>query len=683
MQNHILKYLAISVSLVLAACGGGGGGSGGSASGINITVATGAPVEGASVVVIDASGVSETCSGTTNSTGVVNCVLASAKTAPYFIRAMKGSTSLYAVLPETGSNLNITPISDVMAKKYAAENSVTPEQLIAQPTLMAATDKTKANDAVTLVNAIVRAIASAAGVSNVSNPLTQSYTATSSDQMDKFIQNIQLNTDSTGINFSIPTSTGAVAISIAYTASTTSAASTVSSKSTQLASASFTDGDKIDALLGVIMGKLPTCKNSAGERAAIVALIEAKDYSGVKYHQGRTTEEWVSRVCGIGLPGMKKVFSKTLARFGNRTIFVFGAKPSNGAEGNIELAWTVVKTGNANFQASDTYGGWRVMADNLPVNFSIKTRHALTYDIDVDTSSAGLTKIKYERYIDTWAGKDDGTVTDPNKVPDSVEFFAVPLKTMAEKYITTSDAANYFATHNPTFTIYKSNPKVNGSGCNSWFTLDANKKDGDCEFFAKDNRSQGFTELFASLQDNEYTLLVMRAKTANTCTNCDADGIPMSYEILGKAYTVSQIFGSSATSLDLVNGVSVSQFATAMTNARNYFGAPSNAALVALDAKLRGSTSGSTFEVSWQRSNDKRSLDGVWGGWSNCGGGNWTELNSPDDTTLLATDSWAFVPPTGKSNFNQAGYLSFTFANKITLSEFAFYVNAHRGSVCQ
>lgn len=664
--------------MILAACGGKGSDAVGSASGINITVATGAPVEGASVVVIDASGQSETCSSMTNSSGVVSCVLSTAKAAPFFIRANKGSNSLYAVLPEIGSNLNITPISDVMAKKYAAENNVTPEQLIAQPTLMAATDKSKANDAVTLVNAIVRAIAAASNVTNITNPLTQSYTATSSDQLDKFIQNIQLNTDSTGINFSIPTSTGSVAISIAYTASTSSAASTVSAKSAQLANASFTDGDQIDLLMGVMMGKLPTCKNSLSEQATMVSLIEAIDYSGTKYHEGRTTAEWVARVCNIELPGMKKVFSKTLARFGNRIIFVFGAVPANGSEGNLEMAWSAIKTGDAAFQASDTYGGWRIMADNLPVKFGLRTRHALSYEIN--TSNNESTKVKYERYLDAWTGKNDGTVTDPSKVPDTIEFFAVPLKTMAEKYITASDAANFFATQSPSFTMYKTNPVVNGVGCTNWFTLDSTKQ--VCEFFLKDNRSQGLTDLFASLQNNEYTLIVMRAVTNNSCTNCDANAIPMSYVVLGKAYTISQLFGSAATSLNLESGVSVDQFATAMSNARNYFGAPSTAELLSMDSKLRGNSLGSTFNVTWQRSNDKRKLDGVWGGWNSCGGGSWTELNEPKDTTLLSSDTYTFNAVSGKSNFNQASYLSFAFANRLNLTEFTFYVNAHRESVC-
>ena len=47
-----------------AAGGGGGGAGGGSAGGMNITVATGAPVEGARVVVVDANGLSETCAST-------------------------------------------------------------------------------------------------------------------------------------------------------------------------------------------------------------------------------------------------------------------------------------------------------------------------------------------------------------------------------------------------------------------------------------------------------------------------------------------------------------------------------------------------------------------------------------------------------------------------------------------
>jgi len=677
MQKFLLKLMAFFSALFLAACGGNGGAgsAAGSPTALKITVATGAPVEGASVVVVDAKGVSETCAAKSDSNGIVNCGLSNAKTAPYFIRATKGSNSLYAVLPETGSNLNITPISDVMAKKYAAENNVTPEQLIAEPTLMAATDKTKANDAVTLVNAIVRAIAAASNVMNITNPLTQSYTATSSDQLDKFIQNIQLSTDSTGINFSIPTSTGSVAISIAYTASTTSATSSVNSKNAQLASASFTDGDKIDALMGVMMGKLPTCKYSASEQATMVSLIEAKDYSGTKYHEGRTTAEWVARVCNIELPAMKKVFSKTLARFGNRIIFVFGASPSNGTEGNLEMAWSAIKIGDAAFQASDPYGGWRIMADNLPIKFGLRTRHALSYEIN--TTNNEPTKVKYERYLDAWAGRNDGTVTDASKVPEKIEFFAVPLKTMAEKYISTADATNYFANRSPTFSMSRTNV-----GCSTWFTLVDTANQQDCEFFLKDKRLQGLTDLFTSLQENEYTLLVMKAVTNNACTNCDANAIPMSYVVLGKAYTISQLFGSAATTLNLESGVSVDQFSTAMSTARNYFGAPSTSALLSMDSQLRGSSLGNTFNVTWQRSNDKRKLDGVWGGWNSCGGGSWTELNEPKDTTLLTSDTYTYDAISGKSNFNQASYLSFTFANRLNLTEFAFYVNAHRDSVC-
>lgn len=673
-------FVLLMFSALVGCSGGGGTGGGNAASGMNITVATGAPVAGASVIVVDANGLTETCASTTNSSGVINCVLSVAKTAPYFIKAQKGSTSLFAVMPEAGSNLNITPISDVMAKKYATENGSTPEQLISQPALMAASDKTKANDAVTLVNAIVRAIAAASGVTNVANPLTQSYTATSTDQMDKFIQNIQLNTDSSGINFSIPTATGTVAISVAYSASTTAATSAVTAKSAQLATASLTDGDKIEALMGVLLGKLPTCGNSAGQRADMVALINAVPNNGVNYMNGRTVEEWITRACSLHLPGMTKVFSKTLARFGNKVMFVMGAKPSDGSAGNLEMAWTAIKTGNAAFQASDTYGGWRVMADNMPVNFSIKTRHALNYSIDA--SPGGLTQIYYERYIDTWAGRTDGTVTDASKIPAKVEFYAVPLKDMADNYITGAAAASYFAGLSPTFTIYKTNTVGSNGTCASWFSLDQSKLNGDCEFFAKDDRSAAFTGLFTTLETNEYTLLIMQNKdSAGNCTNCE-NNMPTSFHILGKAYTVSQLFGSSVTKSTLTSGVSVSQFATAMDKARTFYAAPSTSELVSMDNKLRSTNVGSTLTVNWLRSNDKRPLDGIWGGWNSCGGGSWTELNQPDDATLLTTDSWAYLPPTGKTSFNQAGYLSFAFGNKINLTEFAFYVTANRGNIC-
>lgn len=680
------KYLVIAlVTTLLIGCGGGGSSNSGSASSgvaMSVTVATGAPVVGASVAVVDANGLTESCSGVSNSNGVLNCTLNSAKTPPYFIKAAKGNTTLFAVLPDASNNLNITPISDVMAKKFAAENGVTPEQLIGNPNLMASSDHSKANDAVALVNAIVQSIASASGLSNVSNPLTQTYTAVSSNPMDKFIQNIQLNTDSSGINFTIPTSTGTVAINIAFTASTNSATASVAAKSAQIANASLSDGDKIELMMGVLLGKLSTCADVAGDKATMIALIEALPHptNGVKYMNGRTVEQWITKACDLRLPALTRIYSKTLARFGNKIIFAVGAKATDGSSVNLEMAWTAIKTGNSAFQASDTYGGWRIMSDNMTPKFSIKTRHALDYNIDVGST----TKVKYERYIDTWAGRQDGTVTSSSLIPETVDFYAIPLKTMAEKYISSTEAKNYLDSISPTFTLTKTNTANDGShGCNSWFTLDPTKKDGDCEFFAYDDRSSSFQNLFTNLENNEYTLLVMKTKAANgSCTNCDSDGMPTSFEVLGKAYSITQLFGSNVTRSALRTGVATSQFSTAMDQARTYYAAPSNTDLVSMETKLRSSNMGSSFPVTWSRSKDKRPLNGVWGGWITCNNNDWTELNEPPDATLLTSDTWTYNPPLGKSSFNQASYLSFAFANKINLTEFAFYVTAGRGSIC-
>ena len=135
----LLRNLSLfSLVFCLIACGGGGGG-GGSSSSVsipNITVATGAAVEGATVSVVDSKGASETCAGVTNSNGQISCTLSTATSPPYFIRAQKLTSTFYAVLPANSSVLNITPVSTAMAKKFANDNGLDAEQLISQPSFM-------------------------------------------------------------------------------------------------------------------------------------------------------------------------------------------------------------------------------------------------------------------------------------------------------------------------------------------------------------------------------------------------------------------------------------------------------------------------------------------------------------------------------------------------------------------
>ena len=83
-------------AVLLSACGGGGGGGGTSDANMKVTVATGAPVAGAEVIVVDANGNSKTCGAPTDDSGVVNCALPTNLTAPYFIKAHKGTTALFA-----------------------------------------------------------------------------------------------------------------------------------------------------------------------------------------------------------------------------------------------------------------------------------------------------------------------------------------------------------------------------------------------------------------------------------------------------------------------------------------------------------------------------------------------------------------------------------------------------------
>lgn len=647
---NLVKATSLAISLALiTACGGGGSATSGNT--IVATVATGAPVVNAKVTVVDAQGNSEDCESTTDDEGKLSCTLKTATTAPYFIRAQQKSMDLYAVLPDTSATVNVTPLSDVMARKFASDNNLQPASIMGKPESMKSTSKASAQSAVDLVNAIVKVIAMQTAGITIENALTQAYTPSNkNDAFDKFVHNIHISSDVDGINISIPTNSGTVSISVAYNTSSTAAASSVTS-STQGITANLSDADAIDALLNGFMTKLHTCNASSAERQNMVSNI-----SGT-YMDGHTLSDWVSKICNLELPFVSTTYSRSLARFGNKSINAVGIKTTSGDV--AEMTFSFVKVG----------GSWKIMADNMPVNMSLKTRHALTYQADDSLSGSQQTQLKFERYVDTWINQDTGQQI-ANALPNTIELYALEMKDAGDKWT----SANFPVS--PVITIYRNN------ACNNAYTaypLSTNR----CDSFA---READYSSLFSKLEKSDFTLIVMKLKdSSGNCTNCDPnDGLPTSGAVIGRAYSVSKLFGANITATQLFQGVTMDNLPPDFEkNARVFFAIPSNAQLTSLTSSLMSTNLTNKITVPWQRATGKnQQINGVWGNMGLCGTSSWADFDEPTDSFKLTSDKWEFTAKPDGKTFNNAGNVSFAIANRVNESEFAFYINARRTVSC-
>ena len=650
--------VSIVVLLGLTSCGGGGGGGSTSSVSIpNITVATGAAVEGATVSVVDSTGASETCSGVTNTNGQISCTLTTATSPPYFIRAQKLTSSFYAVLPSTSTTVNITPVSTAMAKKFANDNGMEAEQIISQPSSMAGKTAASAQAAVDLVNAIIKVIALQTAGLTIDNALTQSYSATTSDKLDQFIHNMNISSDSSGINISIPTNAGTVSVNVAYTTTVTTATSNVTANTAGV-TANMTDATSVDDVLSNFLTYLANC--SASDKIAMRAMVHARTYSnGDQYSEGQTVGDWVNRICSQGLGTLRKTYTKNIAKYGNRNLSLVGIVTANGNE--FETIFGFIKVN----------GAWKLQSDNLPVNHSFKTRHALAYEFDDSNMSA---KFKYERYLDTWI---DAERMVAAAAPAIIKLYAVPVKTAASKY---NDASAFTGSSklNPHLTLYKT------SNCGTrQYILDATPNSTNCNSFAPDSDN---VDLFSVLEGNDYTLLIIKTEDpSGNCLNCDGSGIPESGTVLGKAYAFTKLFGNTQSESSLKSGVNALDLDSTFENkARVYFSAPSKAQLISLANTFSGSSAGNSVSIPWTRATkDNQQINGLWAGYVPCGSNSsWVNFDEPNWSDLTATNSWTLTSPVPNKTLQNAGYLSFTLSNRVNETEFAFYINFSRRNTC-
>ena len=153
-MRHLITSLAL---LTLAACGGGGGG-GSTSNTLSGTVATGAPMVGATVEVYSAG--IKVGTATTDSSGKYTTTAFLAE-GPYVIKAVGGDTALFSVqLSADGTSVNVTPLTNLVstllsptgdASKLATE--IASDKAIA--------DTSKISDKKALVKKIVMPVADA------------------------------------------------------------------------------------------------------------------------------------------------------------------------------------------------------------------------------------------------------------------------------------------------------------------------------------------------------------------------------------------------------------------------------------------------------------------------------------------------------------------------------------------
>jgi len=133
----IFAGLIVSISIVLAGCGGGAGGGGSQipiTDPVKVTIkgtaAMGAPMAGATILVVDASG-AEVCTATAGQDGAYTCVLSADPKSPLVVSATNGDVTYYAPLVESKSGtVNLTKLTTLLAAQLSPTGE--PSSLAAQ-----------------------------------------------------------------------------------------------------------------------------------------------------------------------------------------------------------------------------------------------------------------------------------------------------------------------------------------------------------------------------------------------------------------------------------------------------------------------------------------------------------------------------------------------------------------------
>lgn len=697
MSNRLLlALLSMITSVALVACGGGGGGSSSSSSTttpapantnvLNITAATGAPLVGATVTIVDANGVTQICDGVTADNGTLACNLPKSMIAPFYIKAQSNSITMFGVLPTTSAAVNVTPVSDLMAKQFAAVNNLSPENIIGTPSNMAKTTKDSAQAAVDVVTVFVKAVALKTGSAAIVNdPLTGIYDPLSvKDPLDQFVKNYPVSTDGKNINVVVPTATGATNISIlgSTSASDASSAANAAIASSGTPVAILTDADDIDALMSKFATYMENC--TPDDQARLVALIDGT------YANGRTIADFVKLdLCSGSLKG-KNLFTKDtfLTRIGQTVIYPFViTKLSSGQKTTVDFGFRKVN------------GSWKWAADNLPFSANFNPRQSLNLQVRPYSNSTGAfdPQLTIQRYVDAWIGGQDAYI--PSALPDKVQVYVI--REMDANTILGSAAS--FNKLTPDFTMYKrSDLVIPNNGCQSLYTLKSDRLSCDNSLQEQDNGYNSFNPTLFSQKLDIYPLSFFVYKlvdASGACLNC-VNGIPNAGQIQGRTRSISEMVPSIVDSL-AVKGASVGVSTLselAKNQIRTYFAIPSDNDLKTLATQLQGTNMTDKITVPWVRSTSASAYQiDLWDSTNTCGTLNTNLGDSVGTFDVGNANSHTFTygqyrlssdnaihtsnPEYGKT-FNNAAYFSVSLSTAYKNIEYVTYLYADRYGIC-
>lgn len=688
----------------LVACGGGGGSSSSSTSSsssasattLNVTAATGDPIIGATITVVDGAGVTEVCSGTTDSSGQLACQLQNAKAFPFFIQAAKKSLLTYGVLPSASSTVNITPVSDLMARKVASDIQVLPSQIMSAPALMSTVTSAKTQTAVDVVTNVIKTVATATVGSLAADPLTGSFNPLSaSDKLDVLIKNFPMNADSGAMNITLPQKSGAiVTVSVDLTTSNSNAAKDVANvilnNNNVTVARTALDADPILAVADEFISKLSRCKDNPSLQLEIVRLIDPN----ATYSNGFTKAGWVADMCRGSLQGIVRQGAKKLGRIGDGVIYFMGVlQPST----NIyaETYFGFIKVGDA----------WKLAADDLPVQLSDSVRHALALEFDTQQGSRNFEpKFSYERYLNVWVGTSDAQnpqtgLAEGAAAPDRIQVFAMSF-TDAQ----TKGAEGTGFPRTPNYTLYRvANPGVT-CGPSTNYTLFSDRT--KCSSFVQDRANAASdwhyvddSNLFAGvLEKNDLNAFFYKVLDANgNCTNCTTIGssqVPKTMNILGRAWKFKEIFGDNSVSEANLRAGTVVAANANLGTVRSIYSAPTEKNAEEIVRGFYSNNLSTKFTLPWQKPTNNNSFDiNLWGGTTSCNQGpnsKWIDYsidtfdivgNSQTFTYGLSRNETRISPEFGKT-YADAGYLQFALSTSINFSEFVFYIQGSRYNLC-
>lgn len=194
---------------VLVACGGGGGGSGSSSSSTSTlqgTAAYGAPMSGATIVVMDTSGKTVTATAdsngnyTANVTGFVAPLMISATSTSG--ESSKHYVALLETVPALGNSAtaNVTPLTHALAT-LASTDGLSPEEFESDRTKLQNLDTVKFHRALSNLQGVLAPVLTNAGLSTNFDPIKTPFNADRASAADVLLDTIKVSTTNAGVEF--------------------------------------------------------------------------------------------------------------------------------------------------------------------------------------------------------------------------------------------------------------------------------------------------------------------------------------------------------------------------------------------------------------------------------------------------------------------------------------------------